>query len=170
VGVRDHPSILQQVTTLSLYEDLLAPGERLELAAGGRIVYVASGELASLHAGSAAFGADEASLAAGRDGATVLRWELTEWSVEDAKLAAHVELDPWADYAMRCERDGGPAAGPGIGCVLRGELAVDGETLQPFGAFVEPAEVAGRGSFVRVVLVRAEDAGGDALAQGAVHL
>ena len=96
-------------------------------------------------------------LAAGRDGATVLRWELTEWSVDDAKLSAHVELDPWADYAMRCERDGGPAAGPGIGCVLRGELSVDGELVQPFGAFVEPAEVSGRGSFVRVVLVRAEE-------------
>ena len=27
------------MTTLSLYEDLLAPGETLELAAGGRIVY-----------------------------------------------------------------------------------------------------------------------------------
>jgi hypothetical protein len=158
------------VTTLSLYEDLLAPGETLELAAGGRIVYVASGELASLHAGSAAFGSDEAALAAGRDGATVLRWELTEWSVEDAKLAAHVDLDPWADYAMRCERDGGPAAGPGIGCVLRGELTVDGETVQPFGAFVEPAEISGRGSFVRVVLVRSEDGNGDTLAQGAVHL
>ena len=160
------------MTTLSLYEDLLAPGEELELAAGGRIVYVASGELASLHAGSAAFGADEATLAAGRDGATVLRWELTEWSVEDAKLAAHVELDPWADYAMRCERDGGRAAGQGIGCVLRGELNVDGDTVQPFGAYVEPADVSGRGSFVRVVLVRAEDSDvdGDALAQGAVHL
>ena len=158
------------MTSLSLYEDLLAPGERLELAAGGRIVYVASGELATLHAGTAAFGADEASLEAGRDGATVLRWELTEWSVEDAKLSTPVELDPWADYAMRCERDGGPAEGPGIGCVLRGELAVDGETVQGFGAFVEPAEISGRGSFVRVVLVRAEDSNGDALAQGLIHL
>jgi hypothetical protein len=98
----------------------------------------------------------------------VLRWELTEWSVDDAKLSAHIELDPWADYAMRCERDGGAAAGPGIGCVLRGELMVDGEPVQPFGAFVEPAELAGRGSFVRVVLVRAEDSNGaEALAQGA---
>ena len=158
------------MTTLSLYEDLLAPGETLELAAGGRIVYVASGELASLHAGTAAFGADEAQLAAGRDGATVLRWELTEWSVEDAKLTAPVELDPWADYAMRCERGAGPAEGPGIGCVLRGELAVDGETVRPFGAFVEPAEVSGRGDFVRVVLVRAEDSNGDALAQGSIRL
>ncbi|NUT56121.1 MAG: hypothetical protein HOQ03_09085 [Thermoleophilia bacterium] len=160
------------MTSLSLYEDLLAPGERLELAAGGRIVYVASGELASLHAGSAAFGSEEAALAAGGDGATVLRWELTEWSVEDAKLSAHVELDPWADYAMRCERGAGPAEGPGIGCVLRGELSVDGETVRPFGAFVEPADVSGRGAFVRVVLVRSEDANGDgdALAQGAIRL
>ena len=158
------------MTTLSLYEDLLAPGETLELAAGGRIVYVASGELASLHAGTAAFGAEEAALAAGRDGATVLRWELTEWSVEDAKLTAPVELDPWADYAMRCEQGGGPAEGPGIGCVLRGELAVDGETVRPFGAFVEPADVSGGGSFVRVVLVRAEDSNGDALAQGSIRL
>ncbi len=159
------------MTSLSLYEDLLAPGETLELARGGRIVYVASGELATLHAGHAAFGADEVVLAAGVDGATVLRWELTEWSVDDAKLSTHIELDPWADYAMRCERDGGAAAGQGIGCVLRGELMVDGEPVQPFGAFVEPAEIAGRGSFVRVVLVRAEDSNGaEALAQGAVHL
>ncbi len=159
------------MTSLSLYEDLLAPGEKLELSPGGRIVYVASGELATLHAGHAAFGADEAVLEAGADGATVLRWELTEWSVDDAKLSAHVMLDPWADYAMRCERDGGAAAGPGIGCVLRGELSVDGELVQPFGAFVEPAELAGHGSFVRVVLVRAEESNGaEALAQGSIHL
>ena len=42
--------------------------------------------------------------------------------------------------------------------------------MQPFGAFVEPADVSGRGSFVRVVLVRAEDANGDALAQGTIRL
>ena len=158
------------MTSLSLYEDLLAPGEKLELAAGGRIVYVASGELATLHAGTAAFGADEAHLEAGVDGATVLRWELTEWSVDDAKLSAPVDLDPWGDYAMRCERDGGPAAGQGIGCVLRGELSVDGEVVQPFGAFVEPADVSGRGSFVRVVFVPAEESNGETLAQGAIHL
>ena len=158
------------MTSLSLYEDLLAPGEKLELAAGGRMIYVASGEIAGLHAGSAAFGADEATLAAGPDGATVLRWELTEWSVEDAKLSTHVELDPWADYVMRCEAGGGPAAGPGIGCVLRGELSVDGEVVQPFGAWAEPAELSGRGLFVRVILVLAEDANGDAIAQGTVHV
>jgi hypothetical protein len=159
------------MTSLSLYEDLLAPGEELALAAGGRIVYVASGEIASLHAGHAAFGADEAQLRAGADGATVLRWELTEWTVDDAKLCAHVELDPWADYVMRCERGATePAAGPGIGCFLRGELTVDGELVQPFGAWQEPAEVRGSGSIVRVVIVRAEEPAAEALAQGAVHL
>lgn len=158
------------MTALSLYEDLLAPGEELALPAGARVVYVASGEVAGLHAGRAAFGADEATLAAGSDGATVLRWELTDWSPDDAKLSAPLELDPWADYAMRCERDGGRATGPGIGCVLRGELQVDGELVQPFGAFVEPADVSGRGSFVRVVLVRAEEPAGEALAQGTLHL
>jgi hypothetical protein len=158
------------MTSLSLYEDLLAPGEKLELPAGGRIVYVASGEIAGLHAGRAAFGDDEATISAGADGATVLRWELTEWSADDAMLSAPVELDPWADYAMRCELDAGPAPGPGIGCVLRGELTVDGEVVQPFGAFAEPAEVSGGGSYVRVVLVRAEESNGDALAQGTLHL
>ena len=158
------------VTSLSLYEDLLAPGEELRLPAGARIVYVASGELAGLHPGAAAFGADEATVVAGSDGATVLRWELTEWSVDDAKLSAHVELDPWADYVMRCERGAGRAAGPGIACVLRGELTIEGDLVTPFGAWVEPAELSGGGTFVRVVLVRAEEAPAEALAQGPIHL
>jgi hypothetical protein len=159
------------MTSLALYEDLLAPAEELVLAPGSRIVYVASGEIGSLHAGSAAFGSDEARLEAGADGATVMRWELTEWSVDDAKLCAHVELDPWADYVMRCERGGPePAAGQGIGCVLRGELTVDGELVQPFGAWQEPAEISGRGTIVRVVLVPAEEPARESLAQGSIHL
>lgn len=158
------------MTSLALYEDLLGPGEVLELPGGTRIVYVASGELSSLHAGTAAFGSAEAELRAGADGATVLRWELTEWSVDDAKLCAPVELDPWGDYALRCERDGDQAPAQGLGCVLRGELLVDGERVQPFGAFVHPAEIHGKGSHVRVVLVRAEEPIGDALAQGPIQL
>ena len=90
------------MTSLSLYEDLLAPGETLQLARGGRIVYVASGELATLHAGHAAFGAEEVVLAAGVDGATVLRWELTEWSVDDAKLSAHSGRGPTAQQTSHC--------------------------------------------------------------------
>ena len=168
------------MTSLSLYEDLLGPNEELTLPAGPRVVYVASGELAGLHAGQAAFGSDEARLRAGADGATVLRWELTEWSVDDAKLCAHVHLDPWADYLLRCERVGGDrplrrAAGPGVACVLRGEVAVDGELVTPFGAWSEPADLHGPGQLVRVVVVpadarAAEDAAEDSIAQGAVHL
>jgi hypothetical protein len=168
------------VTSLSLYEDLLGPGEALHLPAGSRIVYVASGELAGLHAGTGAFGSDEAEVAAGTDGATVLRWELTEWSVDDAKLSAHLELDPWADYALRCERAGGVeplrrAPGPGIGCVLRGELLVDGDLITPFGAWVEPADLDGVGTLVRVVLVANDQEASerqylDSIAQGPVHL
>ena len=91
--------------------------------------------------------------------------------MDDAKLSIHVELDPWADYVMRCE--GGltePAAGQGIGCILRGELTVDGELVQPFGAWEEPAELSGRGTIVRVVLVRAEEPVRESLAQGSLHL
>ena len=76
----------------------------------------------------------------------MLRWELTEWSVDDAKLSRPIELDPWGDYALRCERDGELAGRQGIGCVLRGELLVDGERVQPFGAFPQPAELYGKGS------------------------
>ena len=168
------------MTSLSLYEDLLGPNEQLRLPAGGRIVYVASGEVAGLHAGQAAFGADDALVTAGADGATVLRWELTEWSADDAMLSAPVDLDPWADYALRCERAGGVeplrrATGPGIGCVLRGELLVDGELVTPFGAWVEPADVYGVGTLVRVVLVADEQDAAerrfeDSIAQGPVHL
>ncbi len=163
------------MTSLSLYEDLLAPGEALQLPVGSRIVYVASGELAGLHGGTGAFGSDEAKVAAGADGATVLRWELTEWSVDDAKLSAHLELDPWADYVLRCERCGGAeplrrALGPGIGCVLRGEVLVDGAPVTPFGAWVEPAELDGVGTLVRVILVTKDSTARDAIAQGPVHL
>lgn len=168
------------MTSLSLYEDLLGPEETLELPAGPRIVYVASGEVAGLHAGRGAFATDEVRLTAGRDGATVLRWELTEWSVDDAKLTAPLNLDPWADYVLRCERAGGPAplqraAGPGVACVLRGEVVVEGEQVTPFGAWVEPCDLDGTGTLVRVVVLAAEERADEALeqdsiAQGPVHL
>ena len=124
------------------------------------MIYVASGEIAGLHAGHAAFGADEAMLAAGTDGATVLRWELTEWSVEDAKLSAHVELDPWADYVMRCEarRRRGRRAGDRVRAPRRaGRRRRARAAVRRVG---RAGRAAGRGSFVRVVLVLAEDANG----------
>ena len=139
-----------QLSHLALYEDLLGPGEGLSLPRGVRVLYVASGEASSLRANEAWFGTDEVELEAGGEGATILRWELTEWEPDDAKLAAHVDLDPWGEHLMRCDRvdfpPGGIAylhtpQGPGIRCLLKGELTVEAEgratTLGPFGAWFE---------------------------------
>jgi hypothetical protein len=49
-------------------------------------------------------------------------------------------------------------------------VLVDGDVVTPFGAWVEPAELEGSGSLVRVVLVRAEEPATEALAQGPIHL
>jgi hypothetical protein len=160
------------VTTLALYEDLLAPGERRPLAAASRVLFVASGQASSLGAGEAWFGDAEARVEAGHDGATVLRWELTAWEPEGAKVAARVELDPWSEYLMRCERVRlGPGAtvraagGAGIACLLAGTLRPAGGDDRPFSSFDAwfddthgPPAAAGEdgAALVRVVLVPPE--------------
>jgi quercetin dioxygenase-like cupin family protein len=165
------------LTTLALYEDLLAPGERRGLAACNRVLYVASGEASSLRPNDAWFGSEEATLRAGHDGATVLRWELTDWEPDGAKLASRVELDPWAEYVVRCDRvDFPPGAvayrhvhpGPGIRCLLAGRLLIEeaggSSTYGPFDAWFEGAEhpvVASASesadtAFVRVLLLPGE--------------
>ncbi len=171
------------MTSLALYEDLLALGETVSLPRGIRMLYAASGEASSLRANEAWFGTEELELKAGGEGATVLRWELIEWEPADAKLAAHVDLDPWEEYVMRCEWSGAGAGemldlGPaqGIACLLRGELRIRGETVRPFGAWVEPA---GQGeaasqvtALVRVSLAVAADLAGrgEVLAEERVRL
>ena len=169
------------MTTLALYEDLLAPRECRELPAGNRVLYVASGEASSLGPNEAWFGDGEVTITAGHGGATVLRFELTEWAPDTAKLAAHVELDPWAEYVVRCDRidfpPGGVAyrhthPGPGIRCLLSGALRVerlDGltRTYTPFDAWFEGADepVVGTASdstetaVVRVLVLPSEWAG-----------
>jgi hypothetical protein len=155
-----------RVTTLALYEDLLAPGERRSLAAANRVLFVASGEASSLGANEAWFGDGEARVQAGHEGATVLRWELTDWEPEG------LELDPWSDYLMRCERvqlepGSSPAgrAGPGIRCLLSGALRLSGpsaRTLSPLDAWYEEAHAAettateSGAALVRVVVLPAE--------------
>ena len=122
------------MTALALYEDLLRPSETRSLAARSRVLYVASGEASSIGANEAWYGREQASLRAGHEGATVLRWELTDWEPEDAKLAARVELDPWAEYVVRCDRvdfpPGGVAyrhvhPGGGVRRMLHGALTID---------------------------------------------
>jgi quercetin dioxygenase-like cupin family protein len=169
------------VTTLALYEDLLGPGEMQRLPAGNRVLYVASGAASSLGPNEAWFGDGEVTVAAGHEGATVLRWELTEWEPDAAKLAAHVELDPWAEYVVRCDRvdfpPGGVAyrhvhPGPGIRCVLAGTIRIESPdgvstTYGPFDAWFEGADypVVASGSessgtsFVRVLVLPKDWAG-----------
>lgn len=165
------------MTSLSLYRDLLGPGETRSLPPGIRVLYVASGEASSLRANEAWFGTDEVEVQAGSEGATILRWELTEWEPGDAKLAAHVDLDPWAEYLMRCDRVDFPPGGvtylhthqgPGIRCLLKGELTIEIEgraaTVGPFGAWFEdgphPVYAAASDShetaFVRVLVLPRE--------------
>jgi hypothetical protein len=165
------------LTTLALYEDLLAPGQARGLPACNRVLYVASGEASSIEANQAWFGAGEAKVQAGHEGATVLRWELTDWEPEGARLASRVELDPWAEYVVRCDRvDFPPGAvayrhvhpGPGIRCLLAGSLRIEDAggttTYGPFEAWFEGAEhpVVATASesadtaFVRVLLLPGE--------------
>jgi quercetin dioxygenase-like cupin family protein len=166
------------LTTLSLYEDVLAAGEVRALSACARVLYVASGEASGIAAGEAWFGSDELEVRGGHEGATVLRWELTDWEPEGAKLAARVELDPWAEYVVRCDRVDFPSGavayrhdhpGPGIRCVLSGTLRIEGRdgaerTYGPFDAWFEGAEApvvasasdAADTAFVRVLLLPAE--------------
>jgi quercetin dioxygenase-like cupin family protein len=165
------------LSTLAFYEDLLAPGETRGLPACNRVLYVASGEASSLEASQAWFGAAEAKVRAGHEGATVLRWELTDWEPEGAKLASRVELDPWAEYVVRCDRvDFPPGAvayrhvhpGPGIRCLVAGSLRIEDAgrttTYGPLDAWFEGAEhpVVATASesadtaFVRVLLLPGE--------------
>jgi quercetin dioxygenase-like cupin family protein len=165
------------LTTLALYEDLLAPGEARALPACARVLYVASGAASSLRPNEAWFGQQEATLEAGHEGATVLRWELTDWEPEGAKLASRVELDPWAEYVVRCDRiDFPPGAiayrhvhpGPGIRCVLAGSLTLeDAAGVRRYGPFdawfegpehpvVATASEAADAAFVRVLLLPGE--------------
>ena len=106
-----------------------------------------------------------------------LVWQLEPQSREEAKLAADVELDPAVEWLMRCDRVDFPAGavahlhshpGPGIRCVLHGELRIDAEgqtrTYGPFGAWFEEADrpvlatasETAETSFVRVLVLPRE--------------
>jgi len=132
---------------LALYVDRLAAKAALPapLDAANRVVYVregdatirAAGQAATLAANSAWHGAVPCEITGGNDGATLLRWELLPAgpaSAGAATLAHAVELDRPGGYLMRCDRVDFPLAGiayththegPGIRCLLAGELRVN---------------------------------------------
>jgi hypothetical protein len=82
-----------------------------------------------------------------------LVWQLEPEAREDAKLSAEVDLEPGADWLLRCDRvdfpPGGLAyvhthPGPGIRCLLHGTLRIEADreshTYGPFGAWFEAAD------------------------------
>jgi quercetin dioxygenase-like cupin family protein len=139
---------------LRLYDDRLgARAAAAALPAANRVLYVsegmaslaAGGSAATLSANSAWFSAGETRVAAGPDGARVLRYELTgaavakgaldgEHAASELLLESTVELEPGDGYLMRCDRvdipPGGIAwththQGPGTRCLLQGGFTVE---------------------------------------------
>jgi quercetin dioxygenase-like cupin family protein len=144
---------------LALFEHL----DGVDARPGNRVVY-------DVAANQARFGAVGA-------GGHALVWELAEYGGEGAKLAAEVELDPAAEWLMRCDRvdfpPGGVAhlhthPGPGIRSVLTGSIRIESEgeahAYGPFDAWFErgPDPVFAAASeteataFVRVMLLPRE--------------
>ncbi len=131
---------------LALHADRLEAKAALPapLAAANRVIYVreggatlrAGGQAATLAANSAWHGAVGCEVTAGANGATLLRWELTRAGSPGGRpaLAHAIELADPDGYLMRCDRvdfpPGGIAyththRGPGIRCLLAGEIRVE---------------------------------------------
>ena len=155
---------------LRLVEDNLPAGGLVSLPGlfGYRVIYVARGNVKidgeggveALAENSGRFDALPCS-AHSDDGATLWRWELVKRSEDDwptdpqsnLKASHELELDPPnVEYMMRCDRVDFPLngvaythihSGPGLRCLLRGELTVlvnegEEETLvEPGGTWFE---------------------------------
>ncbi|MHA1108901.1 MAG: hypothetical protein ACTSQV_07285 [Alphaproteobacteria bacterium] len=125
----------------------LAPANRVIYCVDGMATLRAGGSAATLSGNAAFFSADEAQIAAGADGAKLLRYELSpaaqpaagENITSELLLEAIVTLDAPDGYLMRCDRvdlpPGGIAyrhthQGGGIRCLLAGgfNVEVDGRT------------------------------------------
>jgi hypothetical protein len=152
---------------LRLYTDRLGPGASAAIAPTTRTVYVAegtaiirgSGVTASLDANSAWQGDADITIAAGRGGARLLRWELSTGGpillagsevTSELNLEGEPQIAPGVDYLMRCDRvdfpPGGVAfththQGSGIRCLQSGRIRIDTQGhdfwVQPGGAWFE---------------------------------
>lgn len=156
---------------LRLFTDRLEPRARIEpLPACNRVVYVAGGMATLVAAGAAAtlaansgwFNAGAVEIAAGAEGAVLLRYELVPQPQPEDGLAlgegvesrltldAVIALDDADGYLMRCDKvelpPGGVAyththQGGGMRCLLEGEFNVkvhdETKTIAPFEAWFE---------------------------------
>jgi quercetin dioxygenase-like cupin family protein len=139
--------------TLRLFTDRLAPKAEVKWPACNRVLYVregdaqvrGGGQAAGLAADSAWHGAGALAVSAGTAGATLLRWEIvaagspagepSSPGLDSSLTLAHgVELDDSGGHLMRCDRvdfpPGGIAythvhRGPGIRCLLKGEIRIE---------------------------------------------
>ena len=123
---------------------------------------------------------DSATFGAAAINGPTLRWVIAEKPSEEALLSAHLHIEPSGMWILRCDRvdfpPGGVAyrhthPGPGIRCLLFGELTVETQghrTMHgPLGAWFEsgPDPVVATASatmataFVRVMLLPAKWAG-----------
>lgn len=157
------PSVPVMKYVLRLLEDRLPPSaDPVLLPAANRVILVLSGALtiegptrAQLLRDDCAWLGDEAiAYLSGKEGATLLRWELVAPSSaathdgrlrsapktrSEPKLSCETELDSGFDWLMRCDRvafpKGGEALlhvhqGPGIRCTTLGEMQIDSEGHQ----------------------------------------
>ena len=150
---------------LRLYEDVLANGAIMELPPHPRMIFVTHGTIVPadrlLHDGEAWYGQDRVALAAGREGATVWRWELVPDGAADGaahgpgiasreKISARLETLPAGDLLWRGDTVAFPPGGcayrhrhqgPGIRCLIDGGIRIDthgGSTSYgPGGAWFE---------------------------------
>src|SRR5271167_2054259 len=171
---------------LRLYEDVLANSAELSLPAGPRVIFVVHGSVTKadrvLHDDEAMGSETAGHLKAGREGATVWRWEFTTDEAADApagaglvsreKLAATLDRLPKGALLLRGDSVAFPAGGcaylhrhrgPGIRCLIEGGIRIDtaGQSTSygPGGAWYESgpdavfAQAANRPSrFIRVMI------------------
>lgn len=154
--------------SLRLYSDTLAAKTAMPggLPAGNRVLYVRDGSATLRSAGQAMTLAPNSAwcarasceVLAGASGAQILRWELGSQEMVPAaeglqsRLLNESEIDLGAadGYLLRCDRVDFPAGGiayththqgPGIRCLLEGQLTVEAEghamAIVPGGAWFE---------------------------------
>ena len=135
---------------LRLYEDTLSGGGApVAMSAHARMIFVVHGEAAidgkALHDGEAWHGEGAASIAAGKDGVTLWRFELVSADTggeplpgpgvrSQEKLSAVLETIPQGELLLRGDSvafpPGGCAflhkhAGPGLRCLIEGGIRID---------------------------------------------
>jgi hypothetical protein len=149
---------------LRLYEDVLANDTEVSLPARPRMIYVVHGAIAMADLSlrdDEAFGSESAiSFTAGREGATVWRWELAKDAEASAasgpgvvsrqKLSAQLDTMPKGAVLLRGDSVAFPPGGcaylhrhqgPGIRCLLHGGIRIDTKghstSYGPGGAWFE---------------------------------